>query len=196
MKYGNEIPALDRDDHDRFWASLDKREKCWIWNAEARKGYGRFTINGKQYAAHRVAWVMVKGAEPRSEVLDHVCRNPLCVNPDCLDEVTQSVNCERGVNGYGSRDMCRAGLHDIADIANVLAGKNGRQCRACSTEAKRRYEIKKRQDPAFRERHAARRKEWGERTNYQQPPHGKRVEPVQVDPQPHDPTQVMEGGTQ
>lgn len=166
MKYGKDVPALSTEDQERFWDSVEKGEKCWLWTGETRKGYGRFAAGGSQYAAHRVAWVLVHGEQPQSEVLDHTCRNPQCVNPGCLDDVTQAVNCERGANGYGSRTMCRAGFHDITDQANVHAGKNGRQCRECLRESKRLYMEKRREDPEFRADAAKYRREWAERTGY------------------------------
>lgn len=162
MKYGSEIPTLSETDIERFWASVEKGE-CWIWTGQTRRGYGRFTIDGKQFAAHRVAWVLASGAEPKSEVLDHLCREPSCVNPSHLDDVTQSTNSQRGANGYGSREICRAGLHDISDTANVVVGKNGRQCRECVREAQRQYDAKKREDPAYRAAEAKRLREWRQR---------------------------------
>ena len=161
MKYGAEIPALSAADIERFWGSVEKAE-CWVWTGQTRRGYGRFMIDGKAYAAHRVAWVIEHGGEPDSEVLDHTCGNPPCVNPAHLDDVTQSINSHRGVNGYGSRELCRAGLHDITDPANVKEGSSGRQCRACQNAAKRRYDAKRREDAAFRAAEADRRREWFE----------------------------------
>ena len=91
MKYGAEIPALSATDIERFWQSVEKAE-CWVWTGQTRRGYGRFVIHGKAYAAHRVSWVIEHGTEPASEVLDHTCGNPPCVNPAHLDDVSQSVS--------------------------------------------------------------------------------------------------------
>lgn len=182
MKYGNTIPDLSDADIERFWACVDKRD-CWTWTGPiGGKGYGRFVIDGATFAAHRVAWVLATGAQPQSEVLDHTCHNAAvaiggcvgggicahrrCVNPAHLDDVTQAVNSQRGANGYGSRELCRAGLHDITDPKNVKQGSGGLQCRSCQNEAKRRYDTRKRRDAAFRAAEAERRRTWGEKAGY------------------------------
>ncbi|NDD52474.1 HNH endonuclease [bacterium] len=42
--------------------------------------------------AHRYSWARVNGPLPPGVQLDHVCRNPRCVNPDHLQIVTQCEN--------------------------------------------------------------------------------------------------------
>lgn len=154
MKYGKQIPELSGKDIERFWGHVERGEDCWEWAGPSGRGYGRFAIDGRHYAAHRVAWLIEHGRQPESEVLDHLCSNPACVRPDHLDDVTQSENCRRGENGYGSRSLCRAGLHEIIDPDNVIEGSNGRQCRECVRESQRRYDARRREDPVFRARKA------------------------------------------
>lgn len=101
----------------RFWESVDKNGpiplnrpqlgKCWNWmgpqDNQLRKGdhggsYGRFRANRWYYMPHRVAWVLANGEIPKGLVIDHVCRNRLCVNPAHLEPVTDKVNILRGVS--------------------------------------------------------------------------------------------------
>jgi hypothetical protein len=63
------------------------------------EGYVRFprTENGKRVwrAAHRVRFEAATGHTP--EVLDHLCRNRWCCNPEHLEAVSPAVNVRRGV---------------------------------------------------------------------------------------------------
>ena len=34
---------------------------CWEWTAALRDGYGKFTRNGKNYTAHRIAYELEYG---------------------------------------------------------------------------------------------------------------------------------------
>jgi HNH endonuclease len=60
-------------------------------------GYGQITVNGRSIVAHRVAYEFYVGPIPDGLVLDHLCRNPGCVNPAHLEPVTQRVNLLRGI---------------------------------------------------------------------------------------------------
>ena len=84
----------------RFWAKVDKRGpvECWPWlDATNREGYGRLTVNRTYIYAHRFSYELHKGAIPTGLVIDHLCRNTSCVNPDHLEAVTTKENVLRGV---------------------------------------------------------------------------------------------------
>lgn len=73
---------------------------CWLFrmrNVTSRK-YGTFYVaqNGP-LTAHRVAYFWLVGPVSDDLVIDHLCRNRRCVNPDHLEAVTQSVNVKRRV---------------------------------------------------------------------------------------------------
>ena len=87
------------DPEIRFNEKVLKSESCWIWNGwKDSKGYGRLLISGKRIPAHRLAYEYVKGNIPDNFQIDHLCRNPSCVNPDHLEAVTQKVNILRGIS--------------------------------------------------------------------------------------------------
>lgn len=66
---------------------------CWNWDASKNsEGYGTIWIDGHTRPAHRVAYEAFRGPVPDSLVLDHICHNKGCVNPDHLRAVTQQVN--------------------------------------------------------------------------------------------------------
>jgi hypothetical protein len=72
---------------------------CWHWTAaKTYSGYGMFGggYAGKVTTAHRWIYDRVVGPIPAGMVIDHLCRNKSCVNPDHLEAVTQSINLRRG----------------------------------------------------------------------------------------------------
>lgn len=88
---------------DRFWSMVEPApfEACWNWKRSvSAKGYGRFGISHPEgqriHIAHRVAYELLIGEIPDGLQLDHLCRNPRCVNPYHLDPVTNQVNTQRG----------------------------------------------------------------------------------------------------
>jgi hypothetical protein len=72
---------------------------CWIWQLRIRdNGYGSASVNRKPYPAHRLYWENRNGQKvPDGLVLDHLCRQRACVNPDHLELVTHPENCRRGL---------------------------------------------------------------------------------------------------
>ena len=110
---------------------------CWIWNgARDDKGYGSFWFGGKIGKAHRASHEHFIGAIPARMVIDHLCRVPLCVNPDHLEAVPQSLNVLRGRGNKPTGGLCRRG--------HVLATRRDgrRECRSCKRERDAAREVK------------------------------------------------------
>ena len=101
-KVNNEFyPRTKRiDDASRY--SVDSNG-CWNYLMGLHKnGYGQYSIHlgkhrYKNILAHRYFYEKHKGNVKNGNILDHLCRNRSCVNPDHLEEVTHKVNTQRGL---------------------------------------------------------------------------------------------------
>lgn len=80
----------------RFWRHVSKTRRCWNWTARKLKGYGFISgFDGKKpikILAHRLSWVIHKGAIPDGQCVMHKCDNPSCVRPSHLFLGTQLQN--------------------------------------------------------------------------------------------------------
>jgi DNA-binding XRE family transcriptional regulator len=78
-----------------YWVKADG---CWQWigGKNQNRCYGRYKFQGKMFPAHRFMYIKYKGEIPDDLVIDHVCRNTLCVNPDHLEAVSYAENVRRG----------------------------------------------------------------------------------------------------
>jgi hypothetical protein len=111
---------------------------CWEWQgARDRLGYGRTWWDGSTKYAHRVVYEMHCGPIPEGLFLDHLCRNPPCVNPAHLDPVTHQENIRRSPLVMQRPDVCKRGH------ALDYTGPDGRRgCRECRYESVRRWRSK------------------------------------------------------
>lgn len=95
-------PMSDETFARTFWRRVEKGDACWIWRGATRtpsRGggiYGRVMRYGRTRSAQVVAYELVVGPVPHGLVLDHLCRNTLCVRPDHLEPVTNIENIMRG----------------------------------------------------------------------------------------------------
>lgn len=121
----------------RFWAKVTPgRGGCWVWTGALNtNGYGQSFIAGRAQSTHRLAYEALAGPIPDGLVLDHLCRNRACCNPDHLEPVTPAENAARGAEATKTR--CLRG-HLLAGD-NLVIKKRGRlapvrNCRTCNNE--------------------------------------------------------------
>lgn len=115
-------------------------EGCWIWTGAltgSRGLYGSFWNGRKSCAAHRWSYLHFKGAIRQGLEIDHLCRNPACVNPDHLEAVPHSVNIARSTVGESLRLRRRSKIHcdNGHEFTAETTGHQGpnkyRFCRVC-----------------------------------------------------------------
>lgn len=139
---GAELPInLTPTQIDTFWLSVEEGPNgCWEWVSPNRVkfGYGRFHLAGVQVMAHRVSWTILRGPIPQNQTLDHLCRNPRCVNPDHLEIVSNKENILRGNSPTAMnarKTHCKQG-HEFTPENTRWYTKNngkyhGRRCKEC-----------------------------------------------------------------
>ena len=121
-----------------------KKTHCWPWmKCIANQGYGSFWNGKRVMGAHRFSYELHVGKIPNGLEIDHLCRNPRCVNPSHLETVSKRVNILRGV-GRGAlnakKTHCDNG-HEFTK-ANTYRGplNNRRECLICRRASdKKRY---------------------------------------------------------
>jgi hypothetical protein len=128
------------------WSRHVKRGRaweCWEWTGtKTPLGYGFMSLNtgeqerfgvGRTAGAYRVAYWLFEGPVPEGLELDHLCRNPSCVNVNHLEPVTHKVNTLRSdapAAIHARKTHCIRG-HAFDDGNTYYPSTGGRQCRAC-----------------------------------------------------------------
>jgi hypothetical protein len=111
------------------------KDRCWEWRGPMfSNGYGLFNALGREHVAHRVVYEQWWGRPVAiGKVLDHVCRNPACVNPYHLEEVTQRENTMRGTGpsaANAKKTHCLNG-HEFTPENTRVRASGKRECREC-----------------------------------------------------------------
>lgn len=121
---GGPVKVPDESVEDRFRRYAgEPSEGCWEWSgALGSGGYGHFKLDGRMVKAHRWAYERYREPIPEGMVIDHMCHNRTCVNPDHLRVVTQDINAKNrvvqsnnrsGVSGVQVRKL-RSGANSYA----------------------------------------------------------------------------------
>ena len=103
---------------------------CIVWlGAKTTAGYGQVILNKKQKYLHRLSFEIYKGEIPKDFVVDHVCNNPSCFNPEHLRLLTSGENVSRGTNKFKDTH-CKNG-HEYVKSNIFICPKGYRKCRKC-----------------------------------------------------------------
>jgi hypothetical protein len=81
---------------ERFWAKVDKNDSgCWQWTGaktNSKYEYGLFNFLDNLSMAHKIAWVLEGREELGNSLLDNVCGNRTCVNPEHWEKSIRTFN--------------------------------------------------------------------------------------------------------
>jgi HNH endonuclease len=153
---------------------IDPETGCWECDlGRQRLGYTRVAVKvaddyfGRTgtFAAHRVVYTLLVGPVPDELVMDHLCRNPSCVNPAHLEPTTNYQNVVARTTLGGSavnarKELCDRG-HALAGANLVLAKDGHRNCRLCKLISQR---------ARYGEKHRAYAREWYRRNRAKRRP--------------------------
>lgn len=124
--------------------TLRKEGGCHIWKASTngKRGYGKMIVNGKLELAHRISYRLFRGEIKEGLVIDHLCENVKCVNPEHLQATTQKTNATRskgaGADNIKKTQCCHG--HTYTQETTVLVKSGGvtrRKCRICERNFKK-----------------------------------------------------------
>lgn len=127
---------------------IDQANGCHVYQGFTNdEGYGLIRAFGRTRGAHIVAYELANGPVSEGLVLDHLCRNPPCVNVAHLEAVTNRENILRGVAppaANARKTHCRHGHAFDAENTSVATSpsKRERRCRACAAARQRKYKAR------------------------------------------------------
>ena len=137
--------------HTRLWAKVRQEGDCWIWHGHvSSNGYGSLRVGARWVGVHRYVYILTRGPLPDGLVIDHLCRQPRCVNPAHLEPVPHRINVLRGESFsavYARRMHCKHGHVYTSENTRIDPTTGGRRCRVCENRrAAEHYARKKRHD--------------------------------------------------
>jgi len=146
---------------DRLLEKIEKDESSGCWNFMGSldpSGYGCIKTGdgNRNTKAHRAAFRLLKGEIPEGRVIDHLCKNRRCCNPDHLEAVPFLINVRRGEATAVAADMrethCPRG-HLLSDEnSEPYKASNGRtymRCITCARESTRRWRASRKNTDAL-----------------------------------------------
>ena len=136
-----EVQSLDSKTIERIFSKIkfNNQTRCWEWIGNKNQtGYGRVRYLGKKILVHRLiyAWVnktpLYKRIDKDILIIDHICNNKACCNPEHLRLTTHLVNMLRGTGPSAQnarKTHCKNG-HLLPEKKNKSGRRN---CQICNT---------------------------------------------------------------
>ena len=116
---------------NRFFENIVIHEGCWNFScALDKKGYARFrNENGIKVFVHRYSYELFIGIIPDGLVIDHLCRNRNCCNPEHLEAVTNAENIRRGTQGQYQKMKTSCPMGHEYTTLNTYINNGKRSCK-------------------------------------------------------------------
>jgi hypothetical protein len=122
---------------------IDPITGCWNWTKELSKpqGYARMVIGSRadqtrrDTYGHRVSYEVFRRKIPDGMVIDHVCRNRACVNPEHLRLVALGQNTlenSLSTSAINAQKTYCIRNHPLFGDNLYISPEGGRQCRTCT----------------------------------------------------------------
>lgn len=107
-------------------SSAPDKNGCILWTgATTAAGYGRVQARGDSAYAHRYAWEQANRALTPDELVDHICHQTRCVNPDHLRVATRAENGQNSSGPAPTSSTGARGVHRKRDKYRVAATARG-----------------------------------------------------------------------
>lgn len=134
---------MTKEEIEKFNLRWKKVDECHIWqNRLDKDGYGMFHFRKKTRRAHRVGFFSQNGPIGDDMVIDHICRNRSCVNPDHLRAVTASTNATENTRSVAAinraKTLCKNGHPFDKKYMHRKSGRYQRYCSICEREKSKR----------------------------------------------------------
>ena len=114
--------------------------ECWEWSGpKYRDGYGKLSVCGREYKAHRVAYTLLRGAIPDGMLVRHQCDVRACCNPAHLAVGTDKDNSD-DKHARGRANALRGEQHSRVKITEADVRSIRATCKTwadCVVAAKR-----------------------------------------------------------
>jgi hypothetical protein len=128
--------TVSASDKQRYFSHVAPVGDCLMWVGSTWPGgYGVFNYKGKKVLSHRFSYLINHGSIENGKVLDHICRNRLCVNTTHLRAVSRRENVTENSLSIQARNKakthcCRG--HEFNKDNTYIKANGCRDCRECS----------------------------------------------------------------
>lgn len=152
------IPIFD---HSSFLSRITATDDgCWKFRSKIKTSNGKKTyhvlfVRGSEFLAHRLSYEIFNGRLINGMVVDHICKNVRCVNPEHLRQVESRENSIDNSDSLwainAKKTHCKndhelIGDNLITSIGSMGRGGITRRCRICENAKQRERHRKKRID--------------------------------------------------